>query len=134
MAMKNAASKRILSVLSSPSRAAAGGAVGRHTQSARRAFSSSKKEGKFVDPQVEAQGRIDENVGKLSGIEAVEALPSGIRRNNQLMAAGLAAFVGYVFYYSMASVGKTAGTNADDPIAKLEQEAQQARTKKEQNH
>ena len=70
-------------------------------------------------------------MGKLSGVEAVEALPSSVRRNNQIMAVGLAGFVGYVFYYSMASVGKTAGPDSEDPIAKLESEAQEARTKKQ---
>lgn len=98
-----------------------------------RALSSSSKGKKgFVDPQEEAQGRINENVGKLSGIEAVEALPASIRRNNQLMAAGLLGFVGYVFWYSMSSVGMTTGANSsNDPIAKLEQEAMEARRKKQ---
>jgi hypothetical protein len=100
--------------------------------SSRRTLSTNNKSPpppKFSDPQTEANARVNENMGKMSGIEAVNALPARIHYANYATAAGLAAFVGYIFWYSMQAVGQV---SSDDPLANLEYEASEARERKEQ--
>jgi hypothetical protein len=82
-----------------------------------------------LDPNYLAQLRIEENIGNLSGIEAVQALPFRIKAQNYVTAVLLAGFCGGVFYYSMSSVG-TAGTK-EEPLSHLMQEANEASVKKE---
>jgi hypothetical protein len=103
----------------------------RLARSSRRALSSaSAGEKKFYDPQAEAMQRMNENMGKMSGIEAVNALPAKIHYANFATAAGLVGFVGYVFWYSMTAVGQV--TNSEDStLASLQNEAQDARVAKE---
>jgi hypothetical protein len=95
-------------------------------RSARRSLSSNPK--KFYDPQAEAMQRMNENIGKLSGIEAVNALPASIHRANYATAACLIGFVGYVFWYSMTAVGQV--TSEVDALSSLQEEATDARALK----
>lgn len=82
-----------------------------------------------LDPNYLAQVRIEENIGNLSGIEAVQALPFRIKAQNYVTAVVLAGFCGGVFYYSVSSVG-SAGTK-EEPLSHLMQEANAASVKKE---
>mmetsp|Transcript_23454 Transcript_23454/g.38814 ORF Transcript_23454/g.38814 Transcript_23454/m.38814 type:complete len:185 (+) Transcript_23454:28-582(+) len=114
------------------SRAAASRRLLLRPSTARRVLSSSSKKSppppKFSDPQTEASARIEENFGKMSGIEAVNALPASIHYANYATAVGLVAFVGGVFWYSMEAVGQV---SSDDPLANLQNEASEARERKE---
>jgi hypothetical protein len=85
-----------------------------------RAFSSSPQTP--FDPQTDAGQRIADNIDKLSGVEAVQALPPEIHRANYITASLLLGFVGYVYWYSMHAVGR-----GEDPLTNLQQEAAEAR-------
>lgn len=97
-------------------------------RSSARSRKLSTDKGKFYDPQAEANARMNENMGKMSGIEAVQALPKEIHMANYATAVGLVGFVGYVFWYSMTAVGQSTGS---DPLANLQSEAAEARAMKE---
>ena len=82
-----------------------------------------------IDPNYMAQERIEANVGNLSGIEAVQALPFAIRAQNAGTAVALLGFVASVWYYSIAKVGGSMQT--DEPPSQLMHEANAASVKKE---
>lgn len=82
-----------------------------------------------IDPNYLAQERIEANIGNLSGIEAVQAMPFQIRAQNVATAAALIGFVASVWYYSMAKVGGSMHT--DEPLSQLMHEANAASVKKE---
>jgi hypothetical protein len=82
-----------------------------------------------VDPNFLAQERIEANVGNLSGIEAVQAMPLQIRAANVATAAALVGFAVSVWYYSIAKVGGSVETK--EPLSQLMHEANAASVKKE---
>ena len=90
----------------------------------RRALSDKKP----YNAEEEANIRMEENFGKLSGIEAVNALPASIHMANYGTAAGLFGFVGFVFWYSMSTVGQMKGD--EDSLSIFEQEASAGRVAK----
>jgi hypothetical protein len=83
---------------------------------------------KYGDPQDEAMQGMDKNMAKLSGLEGVSALPSSVRIANYATATGLLGFIGYIFWYSMTSVGQAKAGEND--MSTLQQEASQARADK----
>jgi hypothetical protein len=93
-------------------------------RASRRALSDKKA----YNAEQEAMTRMDENMGKLSGIEAVNALPSRIHMANIITATGLFGFVGFVFWYSMSTVGQV--TRDGDSLTIFEQEASAGRAAK----
>ena len=94
------------------------------TRSLRRPFSDRKP----YNAEEEAMKRMEENLGKLSGAEAVHAMPMKIRLANFATAGGLLGFVGFVFWYSMSTVGKM--TSDEDTLSVFEQEASEGRIAK----
>ena len=94
-------------------------------RSSRRALSDKKA----YNAEEEAMKRMEENMGKLSGIEAVNALPAKVHMANFATAAGLFGFVGFVFWYSMSTVGQV--TSDEDSLTIFEQEAKAGRVAKE---
>lgn len=94
-------------------------------RTSRRALSDKKA----YNAEEEAMKRMEENMGKLSGIEAVNALPARVHMANFATAAGLFGFVGFVFWYSMSTVGQV--TSDDDSLTIFEQEAKAGLVAKE---
>ena len=82
-----------------------------------------------IDPNYLAQLRIEQDIGNLSGIEAVQAMPFRIKAQNYATAMTLMGFCVGVWYYSMSSVGN-AGTK-DEPLSQLMIEANAASLKKD---
>ncbi|KAI2499263.1 hypothetical protein MHU86_15183 [Fragilaria crotonensis] len=93
-------------------------------RASRRALSDKK----VYNAEEEAMKRMEENMGKLSGIEAVNALPARVHMANLITATGLFGFVGFVFWYSMSTVGQV--TSEDDALTIFEQEASAGRAAK----
>lgn len=70
----------------------------------RRLLSSSN-----ADPHAAAGERIKQSHGRIQGSEALQDVPNSIKMQNYAMATGLAAFVTWVWWYSMQAVGQADG-------------------------
>lgn len=79
-----------------------------------------------VDPQQLAQEFIQFSAARKSGTESIQELTQTQKLSNYGLAVSLLGFVGWVWYYSMTSVGKAGGG-----IEQLMSEAEDAREKAE---